>query len=302
MGEICGVAFTDVGGHNSAERAHKLACVAAHLGIPADVVDFSGPLRDLARTGGRGLTGRTLGRAVVEQAANTDQGQRILHAILIDEFRWRAWAAHDMGAALVICPDAPPGSIDSMSAMGLSVVRAADKVPGVAALAYGPGPAHDLKAGFRIPAAALPPDDPVLEFADDGRSSWLDDQVRLRALRARAGEVIVGGFQAGAREVGVVVADTSGGMWFGLGPSAIDGAGSLCAEAVAVANAAMGGADDLAYVAAVRHPRARPRRPGYTLLPPCPSCRALLVEAGEPVRAVVEGAAGLETMLLNSGS
>jgi cytidine deaminase len=306
MGAIRGVAFLDVSGHDPGERAHQVARLAAHLKLPADVVDFGGPLRDLAEMGGRGPISRALGRTVVEQATGTQQGQQALQAILVDEFRWRAWVAHAMGAAFVICPDAPPGCSGALAAMGLRILGPADEAPDLAGLADLADLADDPRqpqgwAGrpARAAAAALPDGGPPELGGDRGQPGGLDDQVRLRALRARAGQVIVGGFQAGAHEVGAVVADRTGAMWYGLDVTSDDGAGSLCAEAVAVGNAIMGGAGELAYVAAVRHSRVGPRRAGYCLVPPCPSCRALLLQAGRLVQVVLEGATGLAAMTLS---
>jgi cytidine deaminase len=307
VGDIRGAAFIDVSGHDPGKRARQLARLAAHLKVPADVVDFGGPLRELAEMGGRGPAGRALGRTVVEQAAAAEAGRRALHAILIDELRWRAWVAHAMGAAFVICPDAPPGCDKALAAMGLRIVGPSEEAPDLAGLtdvADDPGQPPDRRAGLlaRAVAGALPGSAPPAPAGDCGQPGMLDGQVRLRALRARAGEVVTGSFRAGSHEIGAVVADRNGAMWYGLGPGDGDGTRSPCAEAVAVSNAVMGGADELAYVAAVRHPLAGPRHPGYSLVPPCPSCRALLLEAGQLVQAVVEGPAGLEAVPLSPGS
>jgi cytidine deaminase len=96
--------------------------------------------------------------------------------------------------------------------------------------------------------------------------------------------------------VAAALRDRQGRIWTGLHLGTTVGRLSICAEAVAMGRAVIGGAladgGGIAIAVAVRHPKPEEAGRGIAVVSPCGACRELLADYAPDAQVIVPGPAG----------
>ena len=242
---------------------------AVEVQVPVDILAINASLRELEDP-----------IRAISQSADTD------------DFRWRSWLAHAMGAEFVICPYACAQDVPALSRMGLRIAEVIGASPSTNGAETDWRRHVDFSVSYRPTMSAFWEELQPLLAATDARLSratrtadhGLDHKVRMRSYVAWAGQTVSSHYVEGLHDTGAIVVDGRGRWWRGLN---LAGSGvSVCAEVVALGNALLAGASQLSYVVSV-HCLAGG---GYRIVPPCAACRRLLATRAPEIRVIVKNA------------
>lgn len=115
------------------------------------------------------------------------------------------------------------------------------------------------------------------------------DSALIEAVRETNTRAVDREFFDGAHIVAAGVRTTDGAVYEGVSLPATVGRASMCAEPVAIGSAIADGHrhDDLRTCVAVAYPMSDHEATEQRVIPPCGSCRELLVDCSEEMRVVV---------------
>lgn len=115
------------------------------------------------------------------------------------------------------------------------------------------------------------------------------DSALIEAVRETNTRAVDREFFDGAHIVAAGVRTTDGAVYEGVSLPATVGRASMCAEPVAIGSAIADGHrhDDLRTCVAVAYPMSDHEATEQRVIPPCGSCRELLVDCSEEMRVIV---------------
>ena len=240
---------------------------------------------------------------------------------LVDDFARRCRSAQLLGARAIVCDDARPVDLPALRAQGFRTVRISAPPEVRVARRRQRGDrtlgddAHSTEAGVEeaitdyelINAGSL---DELRDqirmlgraLLDGSASATLPDQSTAiqaerdliehatRALRAR--------YREARHQIAAALLASDGQVFVGLHVEATIGRASICAEASALSQARLAGAEDLRVAVAVRHPKSSEVAQAPRVVPPCGLCRELLLDYAPDLRILLPAGASVTSVLL----